>query len=503
AMRQAESFRELMEGAETAIVAVDALGKITGFNPAAETLFGGRAVKRLGTSLATLVPGGFPSFCIEDSSPAEPIAIHPGPARELTAYRTDGEAVPVLFELFATFSEGKVGYTAFIRDETERVRTRAALVAAREEALAASRTKSRFLANMSHEIRTPMNGVIGMTDLLLSTPLDEEQKDAVDTIRSSGEALLSVINDVLDFSRIEAGRLEVSRTPFHLARLPREVTRLLGGIAADKGLSLRLSLDPALPVWVLGDAGRIRQILVNLIGNALKFTEAGEVSVRVSRSSGEHGVSFEVKDTGIGMTQEGLQRLFRPFEQADDTITRRFGGTGLGLTICRQLAELMGGKVTAESVHGAGSTFTLSLPLPPTEVHDELSTEDILLVDLSARKVLLVEDNPVNQKVARRMLEKLGIEVTVAGDGSEALKQFGAGSFDVILMDCQMPVLDGFQATRALRARGCTTPIVALTANAMKGDEEACLAAGMDAFLSKPVRQREVEDMLARMLAGT
>lgn len=506
AREQAKSLELIVERAVNAIIGCDARGRITTFNPAAEEMFGWSAAEIIGCNVERLVPPSRAARHRErvirySGGGQEPHVI--GLPREVEALRKDGSRFPILIELSETPRNGELTFTAFIRDETERQRIRDELVAAREAALEASETKSRFLANMSHEIRTPMNGVIGMTDLLLSTPLDPTQRDAVETIRTSGEALLTVINDVLDFSRIEAGRLAVDRAPFPLGRTLDEVLRLLRPKAEDKGVLLRTEISPHLPPWVCGDAGRLRQILINLIGNAVKFTERGHILLKAEPASRPAELRFSVEDTGMGMTEEVLGRLFQPFVQADGSITRRFGGTGLGLTISRQLAELMDGRLTARSTPGEGSVFTLELPLPAAaaEVEETMSTADLQEVDLEQLRVLLVEDNPVNQKVATKMLERVGLAVEVAEDGRQGVDKVVSGTFDLVLMDCQMPVLDGYEATRELRRRGYDIPIIALTASAMKGDEERCREAGMDAFLSKPVRQRDIEQTLARIVA--
>ena len=500
---RAQNVRMVVNRAAHAILGYDQDGRITQFNPAAERMFGWRADEMLGRTAHRLVPAlgiGLGDALDHHTTdiPSESLPLVLGRPIERVGFRRDGTEFPITVELVETPVRGELAYTAFVRDETERKRAEAALIEAREAALEASKTKSQFLANMSHEIRTPMNGVIGMTDLLLATDLDPYQRDAVETVRSSGEALLSVINDVLDFSRIEAGRLEISAAPFQLRRTLTDIQRLLTPKVQGKSLGLAVTVSETVPDWVEGDSGRLRQILINLLGNAVKFTEHGEVRLRVSCSADERLV-FEVSDTGIGMSPEGLSRLFQPFVQADGSITRRFGGTGLGLTISRQLAELMGGKLTATSVEGRGSTFTRRLPLPSVAPQQDVTTEDLQAISLAGLRVLLVEDNPVNQKVAVRLLDRLGVEVEVASNGREGVEAVTARDFDIVLMDCQMPVMDGYEATREIRARGYRLPIVALTANAMKGDAERCRAAGMDDFLSKPVRKQDLEKMLARV----
>ncbi len=363
-----------------------------------------------------------------------------------------------------------------------------ALEKAEAEAQEASRAKSAFLAMMSHELRTPMNGVLGLAHALRGTELSPRQAEYLEMIEQSGHGLMTILNDILDLSKIEAGRLELEVAPFDVRKLAAQIRLVWSETARLKGLELALDVDPATPTWLSGDAARVRQILMNLVSNALKFTEAGRVTVRIAPAEG--GVALSVSDTGVGMSQEQRARLFTPFVQGDRTIARRFGGTGLGLTICRQLADMMDGEIGVESVPGQGSTFTARLPLPaalgPVAVVGEAET-----LDLVGARLLVVDDNEVNQVVARAVLESAGASVVTVGDGRSALDRLRVEDFDVVLMDVHMPGMDGVEAVRRIRSGEggrVDLPVVALTADAMVGDAERLLAQGFDDAHPKPIQ---------------
>jgi PAS domain S-box-containing protein len=427
--------------------------------------------------------------------------------------RKDGTTIDVEVTSDNVDLDGHECRIALYHDVTERNRAVVELAVARDKAVEASNLKSAFLANVSHEIRTPMNGVIGMTELLLDMGLTGEQREVAEQVARSGEQMLAIVNDILDLSKIETGHLELDLCDFDLHEAIKETCSAAGAQARAHSLRLEMQIDSDVPRRVHADGRRLQQVLLNLVVNAVKFTSAGTVAVRVSATPTPlHStmVRFEVVDSGIGIDPASLARMFEPFTQADVSTTRIYGGTGLGLAIARELVEMMGGTISAESEPGRGSTFRFELELAAPVAADtraaQTGQQPASAPDFWADPplVLVAEDSQINQIVAARALERCGCRVHVVCDGQQALQALQARQFDAVLMDCQMPEMDGYQATAELRilehATGQHVPVIAMTAHAMDGDRERCLDAGMDDYITKPMRYTDLADTLRRWI---
>ncbi|MBI3784357.1 MAG: PAS domain S-box protein [Deltaproteobacteria bacterium] len=518
ALRESEErHRSLFEDASDMIYTCDLEGHYTWVNGAAERLTGYSRAELLGMDITDLAaPNG---LRVEgDYTPGR---------FSVTILSKDGREVSLDGASQLVLRDGQpVGWQGVARDITERKRFEAELERAKGAAEAATLAKSEFLARMSHEIRTPMNGVVGMLELLADTPLSGEQREYIGAARDSGALLLNVINDILDFSKIEAGKLGIERVDFDVRRCVANALRTLAAPAQDKGVQLTWRVARPLPEHLQGDPGRLQQILINLVGNAMKFTDRGEVTVEVDIADLEEGKSairnpqseielhFAVRDTGSGIPADRQAAIFDAFEQVDGSTTRQYGGTGLGLAICKRLVEMMGGRIWVESELGHGSTFYFTARFGRTaQVADTGNAGSVSKsagAPLRSLRILVAEDNIVNQTLALRMLEKRGHVVLVVNNGKDAVTTVGQYPLDVVLMDVQMPEMDGFQATAEIRrrereeqlkangepspitGRSFHIPIIAMTAHAMKGDRERCLAAGMDGYVSKPIQAAEL-----------
>jgi PAS domain S-box-containing protein len=545
--KQAELVRlqaAALESADNAILITSHEGTITWVNSAFTSLTGYTSAEVLGQNPRILKSGQHDAAFYK--SMWETLGCGQVWHGEMINLRKDGSTFVEEQTITPVLSEtGKItNFIAIKKDITARKLIEVEIGEARDAALESVRLKSEFLANMSHEIRTPMNGIIGMTELVLDSELDDYQRRNIQVIASSAESLLTIIDDILDFSKIEAGMLTFETINFDLRIKVENVLELMAERFKAKGLDMALLFDSNIPTKLCGDPSRLHQILTNLVGNAVKFTDRGKVTIKVSKQDEKDDrvmIRFDVKDTGIGISEIDQKKLFSPFVQADGSMTRRYGGTGLGLVIAKQLVEMMGGTIgyTSDPEHGSIFSFTASLtkqtnpeltlesdevestdrrggrdrrsiikiatPLPANTTLDNRRAWDGTSSP-SSRRVLLVEDNEVNQMVAGDQLTRRGYIVEIASNGQQALDALALASYDLVLMDCGMPVMDGYTATAEIRKREGTsrhTPIVAMTAHAMNGDREKCLAAGMDAYLAKPVKSKALEEILSLMFGGT
>lgn len=496
-LKQAEEqFRQVVNAAPTPLLVINESGRILLANTATERLFGVSQKQLIDEPVEYLIPAW--SDCTGTTRGR----------RDAVGSRPDGSTFPIELQFSPVdFSTERVTLVSAM-DLTDRKDAEQALVVAKEIAEAASRSKSEFLANMSHEIRTPMNSILGFTELLRRQVGTAEQRDFyVETIHSSGRHLLALIDDILDLSKIEAGQMEFESIQCSPHQVLGEVLSVLRVRAQEKRLSLECEWMSGVPETIQTDPARLRQLLINLVGNAIKFTERGRVQllVNVGVDASEPRLRIDVRDTGIGMTTEQIARLFVPFKQADNSVTRRFGGTGLGLAISRHIARQLGGDVSVTSTPGLGSTFTVTLatgPLDDVRIFETAPSEALWpsrskscgrIEKLTSSRILLVEDGESNRDLVSLVLREAGASVVTAENGQEGCEIATRGRFDLILMDMQMPVVDGYTATRQLRDRGITTPIVALTAHAMRGDEQKCLEAGCSGYLSKPI---DIDELL-------
>jgi len=517
-------FDNILQSMVESLIVTGPEERIESVNQATTTILGYEEKDLLGRPMSMILGGG-PSGGSTIQSLIE-TGEHGSAGLETTYLAKDGSQIPVSFSCSVMRDQnGKVrGTICVAKNMAERKLAEKEMVRAREIAREASRLKSEFLANVSHEVRTPMNGIMGMTELVLSTDLSGEQREYLETVKASAHTLLSVLDDILDFSKIESGMLTLESIPFRFRESLGESLDAFNLLARQKGLELSMEVATDVPESVEGDPGRLRQILVNLVGNAVKFTEEGAIKVRVEvDSTSDDGVvlHFSVLDTGIGIPAEKQKLIFDAFSQADGSSTRAYGGTGLGLSISSELVALMNGRIWVESRLGRGSTFHFTAPLRtdkkatheavPGKLAPQASPSLVTQAPMPQRRrtlrVLVAEDEPTNRIVVTRLLERHGHRVSTAANGSQALSAVQREEYDLVFMDVQMPIMDGFEATAGIRQLEKTTgkhlPIVALTAHAMKGDRERCLQAGMDDYLTKPVRSEELLSVIKAVADGT
>ncbi len=505
-------LRSIVDTAADGLVTFDAQGLIQTFNPAAERVFGWQAHEVIGKNIDLLFSErdrsgpnpAAPHNRLTDAEPAHPQDYVPSVNREVMTVRKNGAALPIRVAIGRAVLPNQTLYVAFITDISEQREMQEALREAKDRAELAAAAKTTFLANMSHEIRTPMNAIIGFTELLMSASLNDMQRRHLTTVRQSARSLLGLLNGILDTAKLEKGALELEREDFSLKQLVEQVATSMRLTAQSKGLDMRTRYDPALPEFFNGDALRIQQILINLMGNAIKFTHRGSVRLEVFPDHGQ--VHFAFHDTGIGIAVDRLEKIFDPFAQADPSMSRRFGGTGLGTTIARQLVDLMQGKLSVESQLGEGSVFHVVLPLlagNPVKVESEHTVRH-----LESMKILVADDVPQNVELLDAVLSHAGHLVVATSDGAKVVQAFIGAQFDVVLMDVHMPHIDGLEATRQIRAYErahgrLPTPIIALTASVQEQDRVAAQEAGMNGFASKPVDVAQLMAEIARVRDGT
>jgi PAS domain S-box-containing protein len=523
-----ERYRSIFREVAQPILLLDEAGCIEEVNPATEAVFGAASGALIGRAFGALVQtgatedGGSPQV----EAPVTLASLQGDSPRPLVGCRMDGTQFPLAVATGAWMVGGTHKVAAIVRDLSAEKEIERRLIAARSASDNAARVKTEFLSTMSHEIRTPLNGVIGMAGLLTETDLDPTQAHYVTVLQDSADHLLELINDILDISKLESTKLELEPGPFDVAGLVQSAIDMVSARAREKGLALGVTIAGNAAKRVIGDVGRIRQVLLNLLGNAVKFTDHGVVQVVVAAAPagpGSVGLHFIVRDSGVGIPPERLGRLFLDFSQLDGSIARRYGGTGLGLAISQRLIERMGGEITVESQPGMGSTFSFTLQLPQDRSDSQDGADDVGMFGADVRsgsqpattmeppeegprlRILLAEDNPTNQLIARRMLESMGHRVHLACNGQEAVEAVRDHQFDVVLMDVMMPEMDGIAASRMIRTEqtGWRVPILAVTANAFEHDRVACLDAGMDGFLGKPFNRASLSTALARITRAT
>jgi PAS domain S-box-containing protein len=504
--------KAIVQTAVNGVISIDSSGAIRTFNPAAEKLFGWSSNDVIGKNVSILMPE--PDASAHDSYIQRFLTTNVAKIldfeREVIAMRKDGSRFPANLAVgHGIISEGRHIFVGFISDITLQKQAEQELRLAKDAAEAATKAKANFLANMSHEIRTPMNTVIGFAEVALQDKnLSQNTRKHINTILSSGRHLLGVINDILDFSKIEAGKVQLETVCFNLPYAVQEALQTIGLRASEKGLRVELKIEAGLPQYFVGDPNRLRQVILNLVGNSVKFTDSGLITIAIDKAEGTNMLHFAIHDTGIGMTTEQTERVFESFSQADTTTSRRFGGTGLGTTISKQLVELMGGRIWVESTLGVGSTFHFTVHLPDTTAEESClyqTPSQQVFEYFSPRcfKVLLAEDIEANATLATLRLEQQGHQVTWVKNGQEAVDAFSKGGYDLILMDLQMPILDGIAATRRIREleTGGSThiPILALTASVLQHEREQCLQAGLDAFVGKPINVNELLEQMEEL----